>query len=358
MYPINGGTFDVDGKQALTARIESEALEPNFWNDQKLAREKQESMARAKRDVQTWMALDKTLADMQASAELLAEDEDPALLAELDLNAQELSGRLDKLDFTRMLAGPHDRANCLLTIRPGAGGTESQDWAQMLLRMYTRWAERRGFKVELLDIQAAEEAGIKEATLKLGGEWAYGLTRGEKGVHRLVRISPFDSNARRHTSFASVEPFPEIDDDIEVLIEDKDLRIDVFRASGAGGQHINRTESAVRITHLPSGIVTNCQNDRSQIKNRETAMRMLRAKLYARALEEQRLAMIGIAGEKKDINFGSQIRNYVLHPYQMVKDVRSDHETSQAQNVLDGDLDAFIDAYLRLAVSEKAGANA
>jgi peptide chain release factor 2 len=304
-------------------------------------------MAAAKRDLETWAALETAIGDLRANAELLAEGEDKALEEEFGIACRALTARLDALDFTRMLSGPYDRNGATLTIKPGAGGTESQDWAQMLLRMYTRWAERRGFKVTLLELQEGEEAGIKSATLQLDGEWAYGLLRSEKGVHRLVRISPFDSQGRRHTSFASVEPLPQLDESVEVVIEDKDLKIDVFRASGAGGQHVNRTESAVRITHLPTGIVVQCQNDRSQLKNRESAMNVLRAKLFVLAEEERRRKLEGISGERQDISFGSQIRNYVLYPYQQVKDTRSGLESSQTQAVLDGDIDAFIEAYLK-----------
>lgn len=305
--------------------------------------------------MEAYQELQKGLGDLEASADLLELEEDPALVQEFDQGALALGRRLDRMDFTRMLSGPYDRKNALLTIKPGAGGTESQDWAQMLLRMYTRWAERRGFKVTLLELQAGEEAGIKSATLQIDGEWAYGLLRSEKGVHRLVRISPFDSQGRRHTSFASAEPMPQMDDEVEVVIEDKDLRIDVFRASGAGGQHVNRTESAVRITHLPSGIVVQCQNDRSQIKNRESAMNVLKARLFVRAEEEHRRKLEGIAGEQKDISFGSQARNYVLYPYQQVKDTRTDMESSRTQDILDGDIDAFIEAYLKLQSKEAVG---
>ena len=232
------------------------------------------------------------------------------------------------------------------------------DWTQILYRMYTRWAEEKGFKVELIEMLPGEEAGIKNVTIQITGEWAYGLLRAEKGVHRLVRISPFDSNARRHTSFASVEPFPELDDDVEVEIDEKDLRIDVFRASGAGGQHVNRTESAVRITHAPTGIVVSCQNERSQIKNRATAMKVLRARIFVVKQEENRLKMAGIAGEKKDINFGSQIRSYVLQPYQQVKDLRTNKEYSRVQQILDGELDPVIEDVLKFKSIKTVGSHA
>jgi peptide chain release factor 2 len=298
------------------------------------------------------------LGNLQACAEILEAEDDASMRQEFDSEKERLSKALAAHDFHRMLSGPYDRKNCLLNIHPGAGGTESQDWAQILLRMYSRWAESKGFKLELLDLQPGEEAGIKNATLRVEGEWAFGLMRSEKGVHRLVRISPFDANDRRHTSFASVEPFPELDDDVEVEIDDKDLKIDVFRASGAGGQHVNRTESAVRITHLPSGIVVTCQNDRSQIKNRASAMSVLKSRLYARAQEEKRAKMDSIAGEKKNINFGSQARSYVLQPYQQIKDHRTDIDYTQVGAILDGDLDRIIEDCLRKESLEAVKSNA
>jgi peptide chain release factor 2 len=245
-----------------------------------------------------------------------------------------------------MLSGELDRKNAIVTIHPGAGGTESQDWAEMLLRMYLRWTERRGFGRDVLDLQPGDEAGIKSATLTITGDYAYGLFLAEAGVHRLVRISPFDQAARRHTSFASLYVWPELTDDIEVEIADKDIRIDTFRSSGAGGQHVNVTDSAVRLTHLPTGIVVSCQNERSQHKNRASAMKVLKARLYDQRLKEQQAKLDQLGGEKKDIAFGSQIRSYVLHPYQMVKDHRTKFQTGDVNRVLDGDLDEFIKAYL------------
>ncbi len=345
--PNTGGSFDVDAKSALIARIEHESQAPDFWSDNRAAKQKQSEMSAAKKDLEAWSQLSGALADLEANAELLGEEDDKSLEAEFAQGCAGLERALAAHDFTRMLSGPYDRHGATLTVKPGAGGTESQDWAQMLLRMYTRWAERKGFKVTLLELQEGEEAGIKSATIQVDGDWAYGLLRSEKGVHRLVRISPFDSAGRRHTSFASAEPLPQIDDSVEVNIEDKDLKIDVFRASGAGGQHVNRTESAVRITHLPTGTVVQCQNDRSQLKNRESAMGVLRAKLFVLAEEERKRKMEGIGGERQDISFGSQIRNYVLYPYQQVKDTRTDLESSQTQAILDGDLDQFIEAFLK-----------
>ncbi len=339
----------MDGKTALIQRIEHESQAPDFWADNRAAKAKQSEMSAAKKDLGVWGQLEGGLGDLQANAELQALEDDKAMKDEFAAGAGALEARLAQLDFTRMLSGPYDRHSATLQITPGAGGTESQDWAQMLLRMYTRWAERRGFKLELLDLQPGEEAGIKNATFKVNGDWAFGLLRAEKGVHRLVRVSPFDSAGRRHTSFASVEAVPQLEEDADIEIDDKDLRIDVFRASGAGGQHVNRTESAVRITHLPTGLVTQCQNDRSQLKNRESAMSVLKSRLFVMRQEEQKAKLEGIAGAKSEINFGSQIRNYVLFPYQLVKDVRTDVETSQTQAVLDGDIDQFIEAYLKQA---------
>jgi peptide chain release factor 2 len=249
-------------------------------------------------------------------------------------------------EIRTLLGGELDRKNAIITIHPGAGGTESQDWAEMLLRMYLRWAERRGFKRDVMDMQPGDEAGIKSATLTIMGDYAYGLLSAEAGVHRLVRISPFDQASRRHTSFASLYVWPELPDDIDVEIEEKDLRIDTFRSSGAGGQHVNVTDSAVRITHLPTGIVVSCQNERSQHKNRASGMKVLRARLYDLKMKEQQQKLDQIGGEKKDIAFGSQIRSYVLHPYQMVKDHRTKHQVGDVNRVLDGDLDEFIKAYL------------
>lgn len=269
------------------------------------------------------------------------------LLPEIEEQYRLLVKAINELQLQILLAGPYDHNNAIVTIHSGAGGTESQDWAAMLLRMYTRWAEDRGYRVQILDYVGADEAGIKNATLLISGPLAYGYLRAEKGVHRLVRISPFDTAGRRHTSFASVDVMPEIDNDEDVEISPEDLRIDTYRAGGAGGQHVNKTDSAVRITHIPTGIVVQCQNERSQHANKETAMRMLRAKLLERQLEEQQKELAALRGEVKEIAWGSQIRSYVFHPYSMVKDHRTDVEVGNVQGVMDGDLDIFIDAYLR-----------
>ena len=260
--------------------------------------------------------------------------------------SDDLAAEVEAAEIKKMLAGEHDHRNAIVSIHPGAGGTESQDWAEMLLRQYLRWAERRGFKREVMDLQPGDEVGVKSATITVRGDYAYGLLLPEAGVHRLVRISPFDQASRRHTSFASVFVWPELPDDVDVEIDEKDLRIDTYRSSGAGGQHVNVTDSAVRITHRPTGIVVSCQNERSQHRNRDAAMRVLRARLYNLRLKEQQAKLDQIGGEKKDIAFGSQIRSYVLHPYQMVKDHRTKLEVGNVDRVLDGDLDDFIKTYL------------
>jgi peptide chain release factor 2 len=275
--------------------------------------------------------------------------------ADLERALDALAAQVDAAETKKMLGGEHDAANAIVTIHPGAGGVESQDWAEMLLRMYLKWAERRGFKRELLDYQPGEEAGLKSVTLMLNGEYAFGLMAAEAGVHRLVRISPFDQAARRHTSFASVYVWPEFDDEIEIDIPDKDLRIDTFRSSGAGGQHVNVTDSAVRITHLPTGIVTSCQNERSQHKNKDVAMKVLKAKLYDLKEREQQDKLSQIGGTKKDIAFGSQIRSYVLQPYQMIKDHRTKYQEGQVDKVLNGDIDPFIKTYLMQRASGTLG---
>jgi peptide chain release factor 2 len=268
----------------------------------------------------------------------------------------DLAAQVDAGETKKMLGGEHDRKNAIVTIHPGAGGTESQDWAEMLLRMYLRWTERRGFKRELIEVQPGDDAGIKSATFTVMGEYAYGLLLAEAGVHRLVRISPFDQASRRHTSFASVFVWPELPDDVDVEIEDKDLRIDTYRSSGAGGQHVNVTDSAVRITHLPTGIVVSSQNERSQHRNRDSAMKVLKARLYDLRMKEQQARLDQLGGEKKDIAFGSQIRSYVLHPYQLIKDHRTKEEVGDVNRVLDGDIDSFIKTYLMRKASGTLGA--
>ncbi len=276
----------------------------------------------------------------------LTDDDNTSDLKELAETSEKIEKTLDRLEFTTRLSGPNDSRNGILTIHPGAGGTESQDWADMLFRMYNRWCEMKGFEINLIDYQPGEEAGLKSATMEIKGDFAYGYLKAESGVHRLVRISPFDANSRRHTSFVSVYVYPEFSEEINIEVKDEDLRIDTYRASGAGGQHVNKTSSAVRMTHLPTGIVVQCQNERSQIKNRATAMMLLKSRLYQMELEEQRKKHAEMEKSKKKIEWGSQIRSYVFHPYNMVKDHRTDEETSNIQAVMDGHIDRFIEAFL------------
>jgi peptide chain release factor 2 len=315
-----------------------------FWSDQAAAQKVLPRRKRLEADLELLKRLRGQEEDAKVVADWLESGEDVAgdFAAALDA----LEGTVEGAEFQKMLGGEHDRANAILTINAGAGGTDSQDWAEMLLRMYLRWCDRRGFKASVTDIQAGEEAGIKSATAIVQGEYAFGYLAAEAGVHRLVRISPFDSNARRQTSFASVFAWPEIDETIEIEVQEKDLRIDTYRSSGAGGQHVNVTDSAVRITHLPTGIVVACQNERSQIRNREVGMKILKARLYELEMRKRREKLDAVEAAKKDIAFGSQIRSYVLHPYRMVKDHRTKHETGDPDRVLDGDLDDFIKATL------------
>jgi peptide chain release factor 2 len=290
-------------------------------------------------------ALKKREDDLSVLAEWAEQGEDVA--RDLTEGLDALTREVEAAETKKLLGGQHDLKNAIVTIHPGAGGTESQDWAEMLLRMYLRWAERRGFRREVMDYQPGDEAGIKSTTITISGDYAFGLMSAEAGVHRLVRISPFDQAARRHTSFASVYVWPELPDDVEVDIDEKDLRVDTYRSSGHGGQHINVTDSAIRITHLPTGIVVTCQNERSQGRNRDSAMRVLRARLYDVKMKEQQAKLDQLGGEKKEIGFGSQIRSYVLHPYQMIKDHRTKEEVGDVNRVLDGDIDIFIKAYLK-----------
>jgi peptide chain release factor 2 len=315
-----------------------------LWNDPKAAQRLLQRRKRLEADLALAKRLQGQQDDAQVLADWLAGGEDVA--TDFSAALDSLESTVETLEFQKMLGGEHDRANAILTINAGAGGTDSQDWAEMLLRMYLRWCDRRGFKRDITDIQAGEEAGIKSATVLIAGEYAFGYLAAEAGVHRLVRISPFDANARRQTSFASVFAWPEIDDSIEVEVLDKDLRIDTYRSSGAGGQHVNVTDSAVRITHLPTGIAVACQNERSQIRNRELGMKILKARLYELELSKRREKLDAVEAAKKDIAFGSQIRSYVLHPYRMVKDHRTRHETGNPDRVLDGDIDDFVGATL------------
>jgi peptide chain release factor 2 len=339
-----GGFFDVAAKQAELARIEEQASAPDFWQDQEAAQNLLQQRSRVEKVVNRHKQFESEVADAGVLFEFAEEDE--ASLSELRELLARLEREIAEAETEMLLSGDNDALNAICTIHPGAGGTESQDWAEMLLRMYLKWAERRGFKTEVLDYQPAEEAGLKSVTFRVEGEYAYGLLAAEAGVHRLVRISPFDQAARRHTSFASLFVYPEIDENIEVEINDKDLRVDTYRATGAGGQHINTTDSAVRITHLPTNIVVQCQNQRSQHQNRAVAMQVLRARLYELELEKRRAETSALEAGKADISFGSQIRNYVLAPYRLVKDARTKLERGDVDNVLAGDIDDFIKAYL------------
>ncbi|HEX7050065.1 MAG TPA: peptide chain release factor 2 [Longimicrobiales bacterium] len=339
--------FDVSVKRERIEALERRMAEPGFWDDTETARGVIAEVKELKSWVEPWQRLDKKAADLDELAELLAADPDPALEAEWSAEVEALGHDVEKLELRNMLRGPDDARDALLTVHPGAGGTESQDWAEMLMRMYTRWAEEHGFAVEVLDLQPAEEAGVKSVTLEIRGQYAYGYLKAEKGVHRLVRISPFDAQARRHTSFASVFVYPMVDDAIEVEINEKDLRIDTFRAGGKGGQHVNKTDSAVRIVHIPTGIVVSCQNERSQGQNKATAMKMLRAALYQHELERRQAERDRVEAEKTEIGWGNQIRSYVFQPYTMVTDHRTELKVGDVQRVMDGDLDPFIEAYLK-----------
>jgi peptide chain release factor 2 len=326
-------------------------LQPDFWNDQEKAQAVISESNGLKDQVNEFNELNDSYDNLELTYELVKEENDEELRADLEDELQQLTSRLSQFELQLLLSEEYDKNNAILELHPGAGGTESQDWGSMLLRMYTRWAEKKGFKVETLDYLPGDEAGIKSVTLAIKGHNAYGYLKAEKGVHRLVRISPFDSSGRRHTSFVSCEVMPEFNEEIQVEIRTEDLKIDTYRATGAGGQHINTTDSAVRITHLPTGVVVTCQSERSQIKNREAAMKMLKAKLYQREIERQEQELLEIRGEQKEIGWGSQIRSYVFHPYSMVKDHRTSTESGNVQAVMDGDLDQFINAYLRSRIS-------
>ncbi len=345
---------DVDALAATVAQLEVEMQDPAFWDDPASAQKVSAEHARTARRLERFRSLEADVADLEGLAELAAED--PGIMAELSGSLAPMEARLVELEEERLFSGHYDGGDALVTVNAGAGGTDAQDWAEMVLRMEMRWAERRGFRVELLEASDGEEAGIKSATFRASGENAYGLFGAEKGVHRLVRLSPFDSANRRQTSFAGLEVAPVIEDAGEVEINDDDLRVDTYRASGAGGQHVNKTDSAVRITHLPTGVVVQCQNERSQSANRLTAMKMLASKLVERREREREEAIAKEKGAVQDVNFGSQIRSYVLHPYTMVKDHRTSYELGDATRVLDGDLDGFVRAELLREAERRASA--
>ncbi|MEH7378017.1 MULTISPECIES: peptide chain release factor 2 [Bacillaceae] len=345
------GSLDLENKEARIAELDDEMLHPDFWNDQQAAQTVISEANGLKDQVHEFYKLNESFENLELTYELVKEENDEELRTELEDELGQLTGRLSQFELQLLLSEEYDKNNAILELHPGAGGTESQDWGSMLLRMYTRWAEKKGFKVETLDYLPGDEAGIKSVTLAIKGHNAYGYLKAEKGVHRLVRISPFDSSGRRHTSFVSCEVMPELNDDIQIEVRTEDLKIDTYRATGAGGQHINTTDSAVRITHVPTNVVVTCQSERSQIKNRDAAMKMLKSKLYQLEIERQEQELLEIRGEQKEIGWGSQIRSYVFHPYSMVKDHRTSAESGNVQAVMDGDLDQFIDAYLRSRIS-------
>lgn len=346
-----GGLFDLDEKRARIKELELNMSEPSFWDNQDEAQKVINEVNGLKGYVINFEDLEERLEDLEVSFELVKEENDKELFEELNEDVTLIKKEINNFELQMLLSEPYDANNAILELHPGAGGTESQDWASMLLRMYQRWAESKDFKVEMLDYLPGDEAGVKSVTLLIKGHNAYGYLKAEKGVHRLVRISPFDSSGRRHTSFVSCEIMPELTDDVDIDVKTEDIKIDTYRASGAGGQHVNTTDSAVRITHLPTNVIVTCQNERSQIKNREAAMKMLKSKLYQLEIERQQKELDEIRGEQKEIGWGSQIRSYVFHPYSMVKDHRTNVEVGNTQGVMDGDIDPFIDAFLRSKIN-------
>lgn len=350
---ISGGFFDIPGKKNKITELELASSAPDFWNNPQAARPIMRELDAAKDSVALWTKLHAHHQDLTAHLDLAEEAKDESEEKEVATNLEKLEKELVQLELRSLLSGQHDNANAIITIHAGAGGTEAADWADMLLRMYTRWIERKGFQFEVTDFQPGEGVGVRHVMGIVKGPYAYGFLKAEGGVHRLVRISPFDANARRHTSFASVDVIPEIDDEIKIDIKEADLKIDTYRSGGAGGQHVNKTDSAVRITHIPTNIIVACQIERSQIKNRERAMKILKAKLYDYEQEKQRAALEKHFDERGQIAWGNQIRSYVFMPYQLVKDLRTDYETGNVQAVMDGELDGFIKAYLDWKTTKK-----
>ena len=349
--------FDLEHKKKTLLELEDLASGPDFWNNTQQAQKASQQISFLRAEIQYYQDVESELEDLKVLLELAVEENDSNLSQEIVDGLGQLAQKLDKMELSVLLDGKHDRNNAIINIRPGAGGTESQDWAAMLMRMYLRWCEEKSYDTEMIELSPGDEAGIKSTTILVNGDLAYGYLKAEAGIHRLVRISPFDFNKRRHTSFASLSVTPEIDDNIEIELNPSELRIDFYRASGAGGQHVNTTDSAVRITHTPTGIVAQCQNERSQHKNRELAMKVLRSRLYEHYQSIQKEEIDKLKGEQAEISFGSQIRSYVLHPYRLVKDTRTNIETGNVDAVLNGNLDQFIQAYLKFSASRQPKIN-
>lgn len=351
MLKTLGGLFDLDTKRSRIQELEKLMTDPTFWDHQEEAQKVINETNVLKQSVESFEEMEENLEDLNVSYELVKEEADEELFDELNEELETFMKTINDFELELLLSNPYDANNAILELHPGAGGTESQDFASMLLRLYQRWAEEKGYTAEILDYQPGDEAGLKSVTLLVKGHNAYGYLKTEKGVHRLVRISPFDSSGRRHTSFVSCDVTPEMTDDVDIEVRAEDVKIDTYRASGAGGQHVNKTDSAVRLTHIPTNIIVTCQTQRSQIKNREAAMKMLKSKLYQLEIEKQEQELASIRGEQKEIGWGSQIRSYVFHPYSMVKDHRTNVEMGNTQAVMDGEIDLFIDAYLRSKIN-------
>lgn len=340
-------SLDLEGRKKRIAEIDEIIAKPDFWNDMQAGQKLMQEKKRLESPLEHYNKLSGELEDLDVMMELAKEEDDPDIETEITDTLSNINSELDAFELETIMNGEYDGYNAILSIHPGAGGTESQDWTEMLYRMYVRWAERHGYKVEILDYLDGDEAGVKSVTMLISGENVYGYLKAEKGVHRMVRISPFDASGRRHTSFSAVEVMPEIENDTDIKIDDKDLKVDTYRSSGAGGQHVNKTSSAVRITHLPTGIVVQCQNERSQIQNRATAMKMLISRLVEEKIKKQEEELARLHGDLQEIGWGSQIRSYVFHPYTMVKDHRTNVEKGNVTAVMDGDIDEFINAYLK-----------
>jgi peptide chain release factor 2 len=345
--------FDVAGREKEIEQLDKESASPDFWNDQVRAQAQMRRLSQLRDEVTTWRDLSRRVTDALDLIDLAELEEDESMTSELLAEVETIEAIVERLEFQLRLSGKHDRDDALLSIHAGAGGTESQDWAQMLLRMFLRWAEASGYQTQLLESTTGEEAGLKSVTALIEGSWAYGYLKTERGVHRLVRLSPFDAASRRHTSFALVEVMPDIEDDIEIDVNPDDIKMDVYKSSGAGGQHVQKNATAIRLTHTPTGIVVTCQNERSQAQNREVAMRILRGRLYEVERQKREEEQARLKGEHVEAGWGNQIRSYVLHPYKMVKDHRTGHEVGNAEAVLDGRLDDFIEAYLRQTVGQE-----